>query len=125
MSIRQGIILLCHGSRDPAWLAPFEAIRDEVAAIRPECDVRIACLQFRAPTLTEAAEGLYATGVRAIAVLPMFMSRGGHVARDVPDELERLRSTLPGVTLTLAPSLGEMPDVRSAIAQAVSRVCVE
>ena len=119
MAHSRGIILLCHGSRDPAWIAPFRAIRDDLAAEASPTEVRIACLQFGVPSLEDSARELYRKGVRCISVVPMFMSRGGHVARDVPTQLEALQEAFPGLELCLLPSLGEMPGVRKAITRAV------
>jgi sirohydrochlorin cobaltochelatase len=43
---------------------------------------------------------------------------GGHVRRDVPAQLERLRHAHPGVAFTLHPALGETAHVIAALADA-------
>ena len=31
-----GVILFAHGSRDPLWRTPMEAVRDRIAATQPQ-----------------------------------------------------------------------------------------
>lgn len=115
----QAVILLVHGSRDPAWYEPFERLREAVAGSRGEVAVHLASLQFGAPDVASLAVSLAAEGVRSAVVIPLFMSSGGHVQRDIPEQLEAARSQAPGLTLTLTGAIGEMPDVRDAMVTAI------
>jgi sirohydrochlorin cobaltochelatase len=82
--------------------------------------VRLAFLEFMAPTLAEAGAALAAAGCTRIEVLPMFLGAGGHVRKDVPVLMEQLRSAHPGVALTLHPAIGEHPAVIAAMAAAAA-----
>ncbi len=114
----QAVILLAHGARDPSWATPFEAVVERVRERAPEAVVRLAFLELMAPTLEEAGAGLAALGCTRIAVVPAFLGMGGHVRRDVPAQLDRLRQAHPGVTWTLHEALGETPHVIAALADA-------
>jgi len=114
----QAVILLAHGARDPAWATPFEAVAVRVRERAPEAVVRLAFLELMAPTLDEAGAELASRGCTRIAVVPAFLGMGGHVRRDVPAQLERLRQAHPGVAFTLHPALGETPHVIAALADA-------
>lgn len=45
----RAVLLLAHGSRDPAWKAPFERLREKVAARAPGTPVEDAHLEHTAP----------------------------------------------------------------------------
>lgn len=113
-----GLILFAHGARDPRWAAPFEAVAAAVRAARPGLPVRLAFLEFMAPTLPEAGAGLAAAGCTHITVLPMFLGAGGHVRKDLPLLLDELRAAHPGLVVTLQPAIGEIDTVVAAMAAA-------
>jgi len=114
----RGVILLAHGARDPAWATPFEAVVARVRDRAPGTRVRLAFLEFMAPTLAEAAADLLAHGCPRIDVVPAFLGMGGHVRRDVPAQLQLLREAHPHVEWMLHPALGETQHVISALADA-------
>jgi len=116
--MNQAVILLAHGARDASWAAPFEAVAARVRERAPEALVRLAFLELMAPTLEQAAQDLVGRGCTRIAVVPAFLGMGGHVRRDVPAQLDRLRQAHPGVDWTLHPALGETPHVIAALADA-------
>ncbi|MFN3612119.1 sirohydrochlorin chelatase [Tepidimonas sp.] len=102
-----GLILLAHGARDPAWATPFERVAQIVGTARPGVAVQLAFLEFMAPGLAEAGHRLACDGCRQIVVLPLFLGTGGHVRRDVPHQIEALRHAYPQVTWQLAPAVGD------------------
>ena len=116
--MNRGIILLAHGARDPAWAAPFEAVATRVRTRAPEAVVRLAFLELMTPSLAQAGAELAGLGCARVDVVPVFLGGGGHVRRDVPAQLERLRAAHPGVAWTLHPALGETPHVIAALADA-------
>ena len=117
MSAR-GIVLLAHGARDPSWATPFEAVAARLRTRAPEAQVRLAFLEFMTPRLAEAGTELAGAGCTRIDVVPVFLGGGGHVRRDVPEQLAQLRQAHPGIAWTLHPALGETPHVIAALADA-------
>ena len=122
---KNGMILLVHGSRDPAWMAPFAAMAAAVARRSPDTLVKIACLQFRAPGVEEAARALAAEGAERITIVPVFFSALGHVLRDVPGAIARARADFPHVPMMVAGTLGEQPEVTDAYVAALLRMAGE
>lgn len=112
-----GLVLFAHGARDPRWSAPFEAVAARVRAQRPEVLVRLAFLEFMAPTLPEAGAELAAAGCREVAVLPMFLGAGGHVRQDLPQLMAAMRAAHPTVGFTLHTAVGEAERVSAAMAE--------
>ena len=110
------ILLFAHGSRDPGWTEPFERLAARVRAERPDARVALAYLEITPPTLEDAAAALVAGGAREVAVVPVFLAPGGHVRRDLPLIVERLRSRHPAARFRVLPTIGEADAVTGAIA---------
>jgi sirohydrochlorin cobaltochelatase len=71
-----------------------------------------------APNLHDCAAALVANGATKIVVMPMFIAQGGHLKREVPEMLGRLRSTWPEVRFSLGEAIGENEIVVQAMATA-------
>ena len=95
--MKTALILFAHGARDPEWANPMRRVQAAVQARQPGVPVELAFLEFMAPTLSESIAGLLAGGVRKIVVMPMFIARGGHLKRDLPEMLAALRVAHPDV----------------------------
>ena len=113
-----GLILFAHGARDPRWAMPFEAVAARLRATRPGVAVRLAYLEFMAPTLPDAGAELVGIGCTRIEVVPMFLGAGGHVRKDLPGLLDRVRAAHPGLRVTLHTAVGEVDSVVAAMADA-------
>lgn len=113
----QGLILFAHGARDARWAQPFEQVAARVRALQPGLAVSLAYLEFLAPDLDAAGQALVQAGCREVAVLPLFLGAGGHVRKDLPERLDRLRQAYPAVQWTLRPAAGESPRLVEALAQ--------
>ena len=114
--MRQGLILLAHGARDPRWREPFEQLAERIRAKRPELAVRLAFLELMAPDLLLAGEELVAAACDALRVVPTFLGQGGHVRDDVPALFDALRKRYSGVDVTLSRAAGEDGGVIDALA---------
>ncbi|KAF1049592.1 sirohydrochlorin chelatase [Xylophilus sp.] len=116
-AVRQGIVLFGHGSRDPAWAAPFEAVRARIAADVPEAAVRCAYLELTAPSLPAAVADLAASGVGRLRIVPLFLGMGRHAREDLPALVDGLRAAHPGLAIEVAPAVGEDPRVIALLAE--------
>jgi sirohydrochlorin cobaltochelatase len=113
----RGIVLFAHGARDPEWARPFEAIRDRVQGLRPGTPMSLAYLEIMTPSLEGAIDTLAARGCTAITVFPLFMAQGGHLKQDVPRLIEAAKQKRAGLAINLETALGDVPEMRDAIAQ--------
>lgn len=104
---RHGIILFAHGSRDPLWHRPMEAVAARIAALDPQAPVRCAYLELTTPDLPACAAAMVAEGVSHITILPLFLGVGKHAREDLPQLLAALKTRHPAVTFTLQPAIGE------------------
>jgi sirohydrochlorin cobaltochelatase len=111
------LVLYAHGARDPQWAEPIRAIRDRVATLQPELVVEIAFLEHMSPSFDEAAAALHARGVRDVRVLPLFLARGGHLKRDLPEQIARVSAAWPDLRIDATAALGEDATMVDAIAR--------
>jgi sirohydrochlorin cobaltochelatase len=84
--------------------------------------VELAFLEFMTPTLPDCAAAQIAAGAEKLVILPMFIARGGHLKREVPEMLDILRSTYPNVEFSLGGAIGEHETVVQAMANAALEV---
>jgi sirohydrochlorin cobaltochelatase len=116
MAQSQGLVLFAHGARDPEWAEPFRDIAKRVAASRADVAVKLAFLEFQSPALADAITELVDTGHHQIRIAPLFMAQGGHLKHDVPKLLADIRSRHPALRLELLPAIGDVAELRDAIA---------
>lgn len=110
------IILFAHGSRDPLWHKPIEAVAQTLRAQDPQRAVRSAYLELSQPDLPTACEELVAAGVARIRVLPLFLGVGRHAREDLPQLLQTMRERYPHVAFDLQPAVGEDPRLIALLA---------
>ena len=116
MTATSGLVLFAHGARDPEWAEPFRAIAARVASTRPDLAVKLAFLEFQPPALADAITELVDSGHRHIRIAPLFMAQGGHLKNDVPKLLDGIRRSHPSLQLDLLPAIGDVAELRDAIA---------
>lgn len=117
----QGIIVFAHGSRDPLWRQPVEAVARAIATSDPQVQVRCAYLELCEPDLPAAAEELVAAGVRHVRVLPLFFGMGKHAREDLPLLLQSLQLKHPDVAFERLPAAGE----DSRLTELLARIALE
>jgi sirohydrochlorin cobaltochelatase len=116
-----GIILFAHGSRDPLWCQPIEAIANTIANQSPQTVVRCAYLELMKPDLdTVVAQMCALHAITHLRIAPMFLGVGVHARQDLPVLVDALRLAYPSLEIALLPSIGEHPQVMAAIATALT-----
>ncbi|MBT0571232.1 CbiX/SirB N-terminal domain-containing protein [Curvibacter sp. CHRR-16] len=113
----QAIVLLAHGSRDPAWHQSILAVQACIEAQAPNLQVACAYLELSSPELAQAVADLVQCNARHIAILPLFLGMGKHAREDIPPLVESLRTQYPQVRFTLQASVGESPQLIALLAQ--------
>lgn len=113
---RQGIVLFAHGSRDPLWRQPIEAVAEAIRARDPDALVCCAYLELCTPDLAQAATDLIAAGASTIKVFPLFLGVGKHAREDLPLLLAQARAQHPDLPVTLMQTAGEHPQLTALMA---------
>lgn len=104
---KRGIVLLGHGSRDPLWHKPMEAVAKRMAITAANTLIACAYLELSTPDLPEAVALLLGAGVETVSVVPLFLGVGRHVREDLPRLVNGLRLQHPTVLFALQPAVGE------------------
>ena len=112
----RAVILFGHGSRDPLWRRPMEAVAARLLASHPGLNVACAYLELQQPDLAAATAQLVASGAAAVTIVPMFLGAGRHVREDLPTLVEALRASHTGVHFRLQAPVGEDPRVLDLLA---------
>lgn len=109
-------MLFGHGSRDPLWHGPMQAVQACILNREPLALVECAYLELTQPDLATATARLVAVGVQRITVVPMFLGIGKHAREDLPSLVDALRGQHPGITFHLQCAVGEDPRLIQQIA---------
>jgi sirohydrochlorin cobaltochelatase len=112
----KAVVLFGHGSRDPQWREPMEAVAQRIRARVAQVQVRCAFLELEAPDLAAAVADLVQAGADSIRVVPMFLGAGRHAREDLPRLVEACRHAHPTVQFELAAAVGENPRVLDLLA---------
>ena len=75
--------------------------------------VRLAYVNAGSPSLAEVAEEAANEGVTRLRILPLFLSQGGPLEREIPEQVAVVKGQVPGITVELLPSVGEHPRMRT------------
>lgn len=111
------VILLAHGSPDPLWKQPFEALYQNVIQTYGEGNVSLAYMELTTPSLEDAVANLE-SHVRQLAVLPLFLAVGRHLRQDVPSQITALERD--DLQITLLPPIGDDAMVKDAMQAVVA-----
>jgi sirohydrochlorin cobaltochelatase len=114
---QRGVVLFAHGSRDPLWRAPMEAVAKHAATLDATATVACAYLELTEPDLPTVCAQMVNSGVRAITVVPMFLGVGKHAREDLPVLMTELKAAHPQVVFSLQAAVGENPAVVDLLAR--------
>jgi sirohydrochlorin cobaltochelatase len=112
----RAVIVFAHGSRDPLWRLPVEAVAQAIATRQPDVSARCAYLELCGPSLPQAAAELVAAGATDIRVLPLFFGMGKHAREDLPELMEALRLAHPEARFQRLPTAGENAKLLAVLA---------
>jgi sirohydrochlorin ferrochelatase len=105
------LVLVAHGTREPAGAVAAAEIVDAVRARIPEVPVELAFADVQDPGVPEVLRRLESVDDRPVVVVPAFLAAGYHVRVDVPEQIAR--SGRPGVLLS--EPIGPAPSVVAAV----------
>lgn len=106
-SPRNAIVLFAHGSRDPLWHKPMEAVAERIREQSANVEVTCAYLELSQPDLPDTVAKLVANGVNHVTIVPMFLGVGRHAREDLPELVVQLKAQHPTVTFHLQAAVGE------------------
>lgn len=109
MNTSTGVILFAHGSRDPLWRLPIDAVAQQMTERWPGLAVACAFLELTTPDLPTTVEAMMMRGLTHLRIVPMFLGVGRHAREDLPELVKNLALAYPQVQFELLPAIGEHP----------------
>ncbi|MFM6991135.1 MAG: sirohydrochlorin chelatase [Rhodoferax sp.] len=116
----RGIVLFAHGSRDPLWHKPMQAVAAQLLQAHPEVAVECAYLELSTPDLASACTRLAERGISTITIVPLFLGVGKHAREDLPLLVAALREAHPQMDFELQSAVGEDPRLIALLASIAS-----
>jgi len=113
------LVLLAHGSKDTRWQLPFNELTTGLKERLGVDVVRLAYMEFIAPTLSDVAKEAVRDGKRELLVVPLFLAAGAHLAEDIPAQVTEAKRRFPQLQIELLPPIGEHPRVKALFAEIV------
>ena len=113
----RAIILFAHGSSNPTWREPFDAIAQRVRILAPDARVELAFLEIMSPNVHEVVRDCAEQGIHHIRIVPLFFGVGKHVAEDLRELVEAVRAEFVEIELVIASAVGQSEVVREAMAK--------
>ncbi|MEV4226002.1 sirohydrochlorin chelatase [Streptomyces bobili] len=98
------LVVVAHGSRDPRALSTVSTLLDRVRELRPGLAVRLGHIELNEPLLSDTLADLDAADTADAVLVPLLLSRGYHVRRDIPEMAAAVR-----VRTRVAAPLGPHP----------------
>lgn len=100
------LVLVAHGSRDPRALSTVRTLIERVRELRPHLSVHLGHIELNEPLLADTLASLDAEdGADGAVLVPLLLSRGYHVKRDIPEAA----AAVPGLRARIAAPLGPHP----------------
>ncbi len=116
LNTQTGVILFAHGSRDPLWRLPIDAVAQQMTQRWPGLAVACAFLELTTPDLATTVEAMMMRGVTHLRIVPMFLGVGRHAREDLPALVNDLVQAYPQVQFELLPAIGEHPAMTQLMA---------
>ena len=117
MTQTTGVILFAHGSRDPLWRLPIDAVAEHMRGQQTSMPVAVAFLELTEPDLPSAVEALMKQDVAHVRILPMFLGVGRHAREDLPALMAALQAEHPEVRFELMRPAGEDERLTALLAE--------
>jgi sirohydrochlorin cobaltochelatase len=119
---RPALLLVGHGTRDPAGAAAFTAFCARLQArLAPQgIDVAGGYIELSAPPLRDAVAELAGRGHRHLVAVPLVLSAASHSKGDIPASLARERARHPGLAWSYGRPLGPHPVLLDLLAARIA-----
>lgn len=120
--MKEGVLVVFHGSRDSEGIEEFLGFIKGVQAAWCNWDVRPGFLEFADPSVLDAIEGMVRDGVRRVVVLPLFLVSATHMKSDLPTAIHAARARFPEVEFVYGRHLGIHPQLNAILDERLAEV---
>ena len=115
------LLIVAHGSRKQDSNQEIRDLTQRVAGHTNQFDlVECAFLELAEPDIAQGGAELIKAGATELTVLPYFLVEGRHVATDVPNDIDKLKTLYPDLKVTLLPYFGASERIVEELVNQVS-----
>ena len=82
-----GFLLVGHGSKLPYNMQLIENTAKLIADREEDYIVKVGFMEFNEPSIPEALETFRTEDIEMLQVVPLFLARGTHIDKDIPEIL--------------------------------------
>lgn len=118
------VLLIGHGSRDPAGNREIEAFAQQWRARRPDWRIEVCFIEFAEVLVDDGLEQA-ARGAQRVIVVPLILNAAGHVKMEIPEHIEAARARHPQTEFIYAPHLGACDPILAILKRRLSQAMRE
>jgi sirohydrochlorin cobaltochelatase len=122
---REPLLIVGHGTVDPAGVGEFTAFVDRMRARLAPIDVAGGFIELSAPSVNEAWQELADRGHRRLAAVPLVLVAAGHAKGDIPAALQREVHRHPDSSYRFGRPLGPHPILLDLLAERIGATSAE
>ena len=117
----KALMVVAHGSRHPESDVEIRALVDSIRTVSNGYQKVVhAYLEIASPDIPDTLQSLADVGAENIDLLPYFLARGNHVARDVPEIVEDFLTRNDGIKINILPHIGAATTMANYVMEHVS-----
>lgn len=114
------ILLVGHGSRDPAGNHDIEAFVSRWREQQPTWHIEVCYIEFADVLIVEGLSRAAAHAQRVI-VVPLILNAAGHVKMEIPEHIEHARLHFPATEFVYVPHLGAEDGILAILKRQLQR----
>ena len=107
--MKTAVIILGHGSKKTGADEAIRRLAAEVKKLGAFAVVEHAFLQYVQPSFGDALESCIGQKSERVVIVPFFMQPGAHVAKDIPELVEKAKQQHPGIDIVVTDYVGNHP----------------
>jgi len=106
--MRKGLFILAHGSRAKEADEILEKIVSMIKGdtIEEFPVIGYGSMEFSEPSFEEGIDELVKVGVQEIVIVPMFLFKGNHIQKDIPEDLGKIKEKYPEIKFVMGEHIG-------------------
>ena len=117
----KALLLIAHGSKNQNSNDEICDLLEAFKATRHGFEILdYAFLELSEPDIATAIKSLVGLGASEIKVLPYFLAKGNHIARDIPEKVSDAQNTHPDITIDILPHIGASTKMLDLLLELVS-----
>jgi sirohydrochlorin cobaltochelatase len=109
------VVLFAPGIAEARMRKPFEELEETLKNELGKDRVRLAYVSAASPNLADVAAEAAEDGVARLRILPLFLTPGGPLEKEIPEQVSVVRAQVPQITVEILKPVGEHPRMRTLL----------